>query len=856
MKFYIYLTLCFLLVSCKGSEKLPPWQLVATANLTGEYAESGPRMLDSVSIIVDAVNQSGGVAGRQIELVEVDDKGDSDLAVSNVSKIAEYPNLFAVIGHDYSSTSLPASQGYLQHKIPVISPSATSPELTKGNPWYFRTIIDDRQLGTYVGVHMANALKIKKLVTVYIDDKYGKSVQKAMLESSDKLGMEVLSSTSIDFSSLDDPLVKSDISSQFKKLDKDTAILLATYDWQANTLIEIIREAGQVNPIIVAGDSFASYPLKPNFKPVIKSAYTYNLFGSTQFLYDVGGKKFSEYREQYLAKFGREPNAYDVTGADAAIVAIEALIKAETDNADNDGTQSKSIKDVREAVRANLAAYDNYQNSADGVSGPIYFDKNGDPVQTVLIGQFAEGQLYSHPIQYYAVPQSEQQHETSRFKNMPHFDGQTFLETQVVYTGVNVKSVYDCEYEAKVCMLEFDLWFRHSGSFDARELNFTNALEQVDIGKPVIKLNDGELHYERYHIKGLFRLDYQSGKVANQHEVGIHYQHRFMSNDGLLFVKGSNGEDNQALVQQHMQKMRLQLGDWRIASQGEYVDTAVQQAIGIRRAHTGSKDSSAFSRFNFIYKLERPGFSILTILPSNALPWIVSISALGLFFMVRGFVVREFRTTHAWRFILFGVFSVILIQSASEYILTNVFYVIDEYYLFRLEEFLATLWWFFPAILVSMVIERYLWSPLEEYTGRKVPNLIRWSVFFLLGLFALFGVIAFVFGYQLTSLLATSGLLAMIIGLAIQANIANVFSGIVLNLDNKVKIGHKVKITTEFINEIATVKDISWRSVELVTNENNTLIVPNAAFAELFVTNYSLISDGTASQFEPVIKAG
>jgi len=633
----------------------------------------------------------------------------------------------------------------LQHKIPVISPSATNPTLTKENPWSFRTIIDDKQLGTNVAVHMANALKIEKLITVSIDDKYGEGVKKAITSASDKLGMEVLSSTSIGFDSLDDPLVKSGISSLFKKLEKDTAVVLATYDWQANTLIEMIRKSGQVNPIIVAGDSFASYPLKPNFKPVIKSDYTYNLFGSTQFLYDIGGKKFSEFRKGYLNKFEHEPNAYDVTAADAAIVAIEALRKV-TAKKSTDG--DKSIKDIRQAVRDQLASYSDYQNSVDGISGPVYFDQHGDPVQAVLIGQFAGGQLYSHPIQYYSTPQSQQQYETSRFNNKPHIDGQTFLETQVVYTGVNVKSVFDCDYEAKVCLLEFDLWFRHSGSFDARELDFVNSIDQIAIGKAVIKLNEGDLNYERYHVKGKFRLDYLSGKKANQHVVGIHYQHRFLSNDELLFVKGSGGQSNQALIQQHRQKMHLQLGDWRVAEQGEYVDTAVQQSIGMRKARTGSKDSSAFSRFNFNYKLERPGFSLLAVIPSSVLPWILGISALGLSFLVRGFFTNDFRTIKPWRFVLFAVLSILLLKSASEYILTNLFDVLDDYYLYRLNEFLAAMWWFFPVILLSMLIERYVWLPLEERTGRKIPNLVRWTIFFLLGVLAVFGVIAFVFGYQ------------------------------------------------------------------------------------------------------------
>jgi len=94
--------------------------------------------------------------------------------------------------------------------------------------------------------------------------------------------------------------------------------------------------------------------------------------------------------------------------------------------------------------------------------------------------------------------------------------------------------------------------------------------------------------------------------------------------------------------------------------------------------------------------------------------------------------------------------------------------------------------------------------------------------------------------------------MAMIIGLAIQANIANVFSGIILNLENKVKINHMIKFTTASGNDvIATVKDISWRSVELETVENNIMIVPNAAFAEMFITNFSLLGNLPVKKGKP-----
>lgn len=95
----------------------------------------------------------------------------------------------------------------------------------------------------------------------------------------------------------------------------------------------------------------------------------------------------------------------------------------------------------------------------------------------------------------------------------------------------------------------------------------------------------------------------------------------------------------------------------------------------------------------------------------------------------------------------------------------------------------SVLWWLMPALLLPLLIKRFVWIPLEKRTTRTVPNVIRLFVSSIIYLLACFGIIAFVYDQPITSLLATSGVVAMIIGLAIQVNIANVFAGIVINIE-------------------------------------------------------------------------
>ena len=72
----------------------------------------------------------------------------------------------------------------------------------------------------------------------------------------------------------------------------------------------------------------------------------------------------------------------------------------------------------------------------------------------------------------------------------------------------------------------------------------------------------------------------------------------------------------------------------------------------------------------------------------------------------------------------------------------------------------------------------------------------------------------------------------MIIGLAIQANIANVFSGIMLNLERPFKVGDILKIKTGATSKWAEVIDISWRTTKVKDATKHIISIPNAVMSE------------------------
>ena len=79
--------------------------------------------------------------------------------------------------------------------------------------------------------------------------------------------------------------------------------------------------------------------------------------------------------------------------------------------------------------------------------------------------------------------------------------------------------------------------------------------------------------------------------------------------------------------------------------------------------------------------------------------------------------------------------------------------------------------------MIDIAVKSFGWRPLENSFDLVIPKSVKNFMTGLIFLLAFFGIVAYVFDQKITSLLATSGMFVMIVGLAIQMNISNIFRG-------------------------------------------------------------------------------
>lgn len=146
------------------------------APMTGDQAKIGTDLRNGVTLAVEEWNAKGGVLGKKIAVVAVDDQHDPKQAVSVANKLVN-ERVAGVVGHFNSSCSIPSSDVYNRGGVPLISPGSTNPQLTeKGYRGVFRVCGRDDQQGKVGAEFVTNKLNLKRIAVIHDKTTYGQGL--------------------------------------------------------------------------------------------------------------------------------------------------------------------------------------------------------------------------------------------------------------------------------------------------------------------------------------------------------------------------------------------------------------------------------------------------------------------------------------------------------------------------------------------------------------------------------------------------------------------------------------------------------------------------------------------------------
>jgi small-conductance mechanosensitive channel len=149
---------------------------------------------------------------------------------------------------------------------------------------------------------------------------------------------------------------------------------------------------------------------------------------------------------------------------------------------------------------------------------------------------------------------------------------------------------------------------------------------------------------------------------------------------------------------------------------------------------------------------------------------------------------------------------------------------------------IGAVWWLLLAALVFVVLERFVWAAFAN-RGVTVPKLLIDIVRAVVFVFMLLGIISAAFEESITGLLAASGIFAVVLGFALQSTLADLFSGIAINLQHPYRVGDWVQIDG---GTVGFVVEMNWRATQLRSPQGNLITIPNSKMAAAQIVNFNL----------------
>ncbi|MBS4098745.1 MAG: ABC transporter substrate-binding protein [Sulfuricella sp.] len=797
----------------ENQKNLPGVAIALAAPLSGPSARVGAEMEAAVRAVLDDVNANGGVAGKRIELKVFDDGGDPGTAAKIAAQIAASPDIVAVVGHSLSSTSLAAAPAYQAAGLAAITPAATNPRLTEKHANYFSSIYSDRVQGRFMADYAHLALTARTAVAVVAPGEYAEDLSHAFQEQANRLGMDVRQPLRVTASALNSA---EGIRALVDKLRATPVALIALFADQdsAFQIVRALREGGIVSPIL-GPDSIGSKSFAARFADLPTEIerpgfYLANLFVSAPFIADVSNLEARRLMQRIEHKLGALENWVAPYAYDAAKVIVAALRRSGNDA-------------LRHSVLANLQRMKGSGDTLDGAVGPIHFNAGGAAERPVTIGVFQGGlvsslqQLQLDPVDPNAAPKLK----------------------SIVYAGIQPKSFSEIDVHSGEANIAFDIWFRYQGELDLGEIEFDNALKPVRLAKADYETAWNGIQYKRFSVSERFKLNFLGPPRLYPHQMLQIVLHQRLNRDkdvalvpdtlGLPFTAGTKFAG-------YLMENLKEGGGWRLATAALESHVQYKPTLGDPQFLASQSAMRQQAGFVFSGEIAPDALVLRRRLDFDYVGVIVPFFGLAL---VALYLARRRPALAGNPRYVFLAYLVLVLATlfTTESALMRQLAVSENRSLIGPALILFDcLWWFVPAWLLNMAINRFVWVPLEAATRQTVPQVVKHFITFLIFALTFFGIVAFVFDRQITSLLATSGLVAMIIGLAIQMNISHIFSGIALNIERPFRTGDWIKIGDWPVGKVV---DISWRSTKLETFGNTLVSIPNSKAAENRIENFT-----------------
>lgn len=365
-----------------------PFVIGALNPITGAGSAYGSGMQYAIQFAADEVNAAGGAAGRMLKVIGADTQTSADAAVRAAKKLMQVDNVDAILGTWSSSVSVAVVPMTLDANMLEMNVSG-APELStmdkKDLVWRYQG--SGKAIGTAFA-RAAKKLNFKRIATMAYDNPSGRGNIGAFIDNWKAMGGNILGSV----------IYQPKQTSYRAELQKilayqPEAIVASGYVPDTTIIMREWYQMGGTNKWIIPGWAAGAKLINAVGANVLKGVYAVDLIP------DMQGGAYKQLNAKYQQKMG-EPaseNPYANMCYDMVISLALAIQRAGADA--DDLTIAKSMRPVANPPGQKVTSFADGKKlleagkeiNYEGASGPLDFDKYGDPRPNYGVSAIADG---------------------------------------------------------------------------------------------------------------------------------------------------------------------------------------------------------------------------------------------------------------------------------------------------------------------------------------------------------------------------------------------------------------------------------------------------------------------------------
>lgn len=144
-----------------------------SASFSGSFLEQAAAYRDGALLYFDELNRRGGVHGRKVRLVSLDDKYNPELAVANTKKLIEEYNATALIHYTWTPIARAVIPIASQYKVPFFAPYTGANDVYRSNSDYVFTVRASFQAELEMLVRHLTTIGIRNIAVIRYTSKTG-----------------------------------------------------------------------------------------------------------------------------------------------------------------------------------------------------------------------------------------------------------------------------------------------------------------------------------------------------------------------------------------------------------------------------------------------------------------------------------------------------------------------------------------------------------------------------------------------------------------------------------------------------------------------------------------------------------